>query len=250
MKAIIMAGGYGTRLGKLGEKLPKPLLEIKRGETALDRLVNSLRNKFREEDIIVVTNQKFYPVFEGWKKARGYKIKIIAEPHRANEEKFGTIGGLHWTLKTLNLNDDVLVVLGDNVFEPFSEFLEALLGVYENGRIVVGSYRVGEEKIRKRFGNLLVMDSKVLKFIEKPEEPISPLAAIGIYIFPKETNGKRFVEVLEEYLEEGNPDAPGFLLQFLVSNGYEVHTAEFRGRWWDIGKIEDLEAARMYFGYS
>ena len=66
MKAIILAGGYGTRLGKLGENLPKPLLPLTDDMTVLDNLLENVRSQIPEEDMVIVTNQKFEPTFREW----------------------------------------------------------------------------------------------------------------------------------------------------------------------------------------
>ena len=248
MKALILAGGYGTRLGKLGEMLPKPLLPLNEKMRVIDYIVKGLESFVSQEDMIIVTNEKFRGAFEKWARDNGFRGKIIAEPHRKNEEKFGTIKGMRWAIEAAKIEEDVLVIASDNVVYPFEEFLERMLSLFDSNRAVVGAYEAGIERIRKRFGNLKVVDGgKVVEFVEKPEDPISPYAAMAIYIFPRKLGEKSLLEVLDEYLENGNPDAPGHFIAYLVGKGYPLYGNIFSGKWWDVGKVEDWQSAMKFF---
>lgn len=248
MKVLILAGGYGTRLGKLGEMLPKPLLPLNEKVRVLDYIVHGLEEFFRQEDMVIVTNQKFAPVFRKWAREAGFQGRIVVEPHRSDEEKFGTIKGMRWALEAAGIDDDVLVIASDNVVYPFQEFLKNMLSLFDRRAAVVGAYEAGVEKIKKRFGNLEVVDGgRIVNFVEKPEEPISPYAAMAIYLFPRKFNGRNLVEVLDEYLEEGNPDAPGNFIAYLVKNGFPLYGNVFSGNWWDVGKVEDWQNAMKFF---
>ncbi|HDR53718.1 MAG TPA: hypothetical protein ENN60_03580 [archaeon] len=248
MKAIILAGGYGTRLGKLGENLPKPLLPLTEDLTVIDNLLKNLRSRVAEKDIIIVTNTKFEETFRGWATSKGFQGQFVIEPHKTNEEKFGTIKGLAWTLQQATPDDDVLVLASDNVIHPFGDFLAFMERVFDGKSAVVGAFEAGEEKVRGRFGNLKVEEGgRVTAFVEKPDVPVSPYAAMAAYIFPRRFNGCNLLEVLQAYLEKGNPDAPGHFLAYLVKEQYPLMGCIFGGKWWDVGKVEDWESANRFF---
>ncbi len=248
MKALILAGGYGTRLGALGEKLPKPLLPLSDRKKVLDHILEGLREFFDEEDMILVTNQKFVETFRKWAETEGFKGKIIVEPHRSDEEKFGTVKGMRWAIEAADIDDDLLVMASDNIIYPFRDFLRNMLSLFDGKSAVVGAYEAGVEKIRRRFGNIEIAEGyRITRFVEKPEEPISPYAAMAIYLFPKKLGNRQFLRVLDEYLSDGNPDAPGNFIAYLAESGFPLLGNVFAGKWWDVGKIEDWRSAMEFF---
>ena len=248
MKAVVLAGGYGVRLGKLGQDLPKPLLPLTEDMTVIDNLLKNLQSHVPEEDIVIVTNLKFEPAFRKWAGESNFKGRLVIEPHKSDNEKFGTIKGLAWTIQQASLDDDVLVLASDNVIHPFDEFLGFMTRVFDGKSAVVGAFEAGEDKIKGRFGNLAIAEgNRVTAFVEKPEVPVSPYASMAAYIFPKDINGTRMLDILHEYLKKGNPDAPGHFLAYLVREEYPLLGCIFGGRWWDVGKIEDWKSASHFF---
>ncbi len=71
MQAIILAGGYGTRLYPLTLNIPKPLIEIG-GKPLLEYLVEKLRRLPQIDDIYIVTNEKFFEVITQWYNKKKY----------------------------------------------------------------------------------------------------------------------------------------------------------------------------------
>ncbi|MBR9681428.1 MAG: NTP transferase domain-containing protein [Candidatus Altiarchaeota archaeon] len=248
MKAIILAGGYGIRLGKMGENLPKPLLPLTDEMTVIDNLLKNIRAQVPEEDIVIVTNTKFEPTFRTWAEEKQFKGSFVIEPHKTNDEKFGTIRGLAWTIQEAKLEDDVLVLASDNVIHPFDDFLKFMTRIFDGKSAVVGAFEMGEDKIKGRFGNLAIEDDhRVTAFVEKPEVPVSPYASMAAYIFPKKVGGVGMLEILHKYLEKGNPDAPGHFLAYLVKEEHPLLGCIFGGKWWDVGKIDDWKSANHFF---
>ena len=172
----------------------------------------------------------------------------MIEPHACDDKKFGTIKGLAWTIREARLEDDVMVLASDNVIHPFDEFLGFMTKIFDGKSAVVGAFEAGEEKIKGRFGNLKVEScGTVTDFVEKPEVPVSPYAAMAAYIFPRQAREQDLLDVLNTYLESGNPDAPGHFLAYLVKEQYPLMGCIFGGRWWDVGKIEDWKDANRFF---
>jgi len=240
MKAIILAAGYGTRLRPLTLNTPKPLIEVG-GRPVIDYITDRIKEIEDVTHISIVTNQKFVKHFENW--VNGFSIErgieIFNDGTSSNEERLGSIGDIRFVIEKANIDDDVIIVAGDNFFNfPLYEIYEFFRKVKEP---VVGVFDVRDIELAKRLGIVrLDEDNKIVEFNEKPEEPKSTLASTVIYLFPR-----KILPLISQYLDEGNsPDAPGHLLEWLIRRGITVYGYVFsKGVWHDIGTPESLRAA-------
>ena len=242
MKAIILAGGYARRLKSLASNLAKPLLLVK-GKPIIDYIMEKLEELGDRVDMaIVLTNEKFKDQFEGWLQARkfGLKVSIIAEPSRSEKEKLGAIRALAWLTANYGLDDDCLIVAGDNLFtsslKPMVEYY------FKSGKKpVVAVYDIKNLELVKQY-SAVKLDSntqRVIEFSEKPEKPETTLINTCIYLMPKS-----ILKLLNKYLEEGNsPDSPGYFIQWLHKK-IDVHGYVLQGLWIDIGTPETYEKAK------
>ncbi|MEM4576265.1 MAG: nucleotidyltransferase family protein [Candidatus Nezhaarchaeales archaeon] len=243
LDVIILAGGFAKRLRPISDVMPKPLLHIDGVP-----LLNHVLEKVLEIDydrIIVSTNKKFESSFRYWMKTleatyENVKIFLSVEPSQTEEEKFGAIGGLSYTIKLFNVDkagNDLLVILGDNLFDfDLKGFVS--YGARLN-RIVIGAYNVKNVDLAKRYGVIVADEkNKVLSFIEKPEKPPSTLISVGIYYIPS-----GFIQKIEEFLGmQKYKDAVGKFFEWLSKNA-DVYVYGFTGYWTDIGTPESyLEA--------
>jgi len=230
MKIVIMAGGYATRLWPITKDNPKALLPL--GDRyIIDYIIE--KTKDLDLDVYVSTNRFFAKYFEEWSKDKN--IKLLIEDTLHEEEKLGTIGALNEALEKLGL-DDYLVIAGDNLF-PFS--LRDFLDRYD-GKTLIAVYDVGDFELAKRYGVVLLEGDKVVDFEEKPVKPKSTWISTGVYVFPKGV-----LELIPQYLKEGNKDSPGYFIQWLLSKGVEVYAYKFDDYWYDIGSADSyLEALK------
>jgi len=230
MKVLIMAGGYATRLWPITKGKPKPLLPV--GDK---HIIDYILEKVRELDleVYVSTNKFFEKHFKGWVKRSG--VELIVEETISEEEKLGTIGAIKYAVSKLGL-DDYLIVAGDNLFSfSLKEFLKRY-----NGKPLIAVYDVGDFELAKRYGVVVLEGDKVIDFQEKPLQPKSTLISTGVYALPKEIVGK-----IDEYLEEGNRDSPGYFIEWLLKKGVEIYAYKFDDYWYDIGSADSyLEAMK------
>ncbi|NOZ63366.1 MAG: nucleotidyltransferase family protein [Caldiserica bacterium] len=239
MIALLLNAGYGTRLYPLTLNFPKGLLKI--GERSIcDYLVDKLK-EINVDEIYLITNARFYPAFKKWGEEN--RIHVLNDETDGPENRLGAIRDIQFFLERVNPSDDVLILSGDNLFDFSLKSLYEAFQEHGGKHFTVGLFRMEEEERIKSYGVVeLGENGRVVKFQEKPEEPFSDLASIGIYIYPK---GKLFR--VSEYLSKGNnPDAPGFFLEWLIKVE-EVYSCIFSGNWYDIGTLETLEEARECF---
>jgi glucose-1-phosphate thymidylyltransferase len=241
LKAVILAAGYATRLYPLTLDRPKALLEVG-GRPMLDHLMAQLESVDGLDEVLVVTNAKFANAFRDW--AAGHSalpVWIVDDGTVDEDSRLGAIGDLELTIREGGIDDDLLVLAGDNLFSqsvaPFPEFALA------KGGPALGVYDVGDLDAIRRYSAIeLDGDDRVTRLEEKPEQPRSTLAGIALYFYPRGALG-----VVREYLDAGNnPDQPGRLVQWLYPRT-AVYGWRVPGRWFDVGSKETLAEADRAF---
>ncbi len=117
MKAIILAGGYGTRLYPLTINAPKPMIQIG-GKPMVEYLVEKIQKIDDITHTYIVSNDKFTHVFDEWLKEKKYpNITIVNDGTTSNEDRLGSVGDIQFVLDHYLINEDVIILGGDNFFE-------------------------------------------------------------------------------------------------------------------------------------
>ncbi|WP_158289465.1 nucleotidyltransferase family protein [Paenibacillus flagellatus] len=243
MKALLLAAGYATRLYPLTLDKPKALLPVG-SKTIIDRIVDQLERIRPITAIVVVTNNKFADRFRQWRDGRGASvpISIVDDGTASDADKLGAIGDIRLAVERAGIDDDLLVIAGDNVF------------TFDLGRYVDYFYRVERDCIvvrtvdrleeLKRVGVVeLNGDGRVVSFEEKPANPRSNVGAFALYAYRRDT-----IPLFADYLSEGNdPDAPGHFPAWLCRRK-DVRAYFADGAVYDVGTPEAYEEARRAFG--
>ena len=245
MKVIILAAGYATRLHPLTLAQPKPLLPVA-GKPMIEYVLDNLAPIGGLDRIYVVTNSKFARHFQEWADLyRATKAKldftIVNDGSTDDTNKLGAIGDLRLVLTRQHVDDDIIVVAGDNLFsEKLTDYGRVCR---EKKNPVLAVYDVGDlEQIKKYNAITIAADGRITFFEEKPKNPTSTLTGIALYSDPKST-----LPLIEQYVAEGNnPDQPGRLVQWLYPR-LPVYTWKVPGLWFDIGSKESLEEANRIF---
>ncbi|HEY3861812.1 MAG TPA: nucleotidyltransferase family protein [Verrucomicrobiae bacterium] len=245
MKVLILAAGYATRLYPLTLTQPKPLLEVA-GKPMIEYVLDNLAPIGGIDHVYVVTNQKFAGHFQKWSdhyRATRHKMDftIVNDQSTDDTNKLGAIGDLHLVLAKEKVDDDLIVVAGDNLF---SESLEGFGKVCREKKTpILAVYDVKDlEEIKKYNSITLDASGKITFFEEKPKAPKSTLTGIALYYYPKSS-----LPLIHQYVaEKNNPDQPGRLIQWMYQRT-PVHTWTVPGIWFDIGAKESLEEANRIF---
>ena len=236
MKCLILAAGYATRLYPLTENFPKPLLKV--GEkTILDWLIDDIDTAGLVDRYVVISNHKFAPIFEDWAKEipgrAGNDVGRHARPDRAsitvlddgtssNETRLGAVRDIQFAIDTLGLDDDLLVIAGDNVLDfSLVRFLEY---AREKGTSCIMRYYEPSE--------------------EKPACPKSHWCCPPFYFYRRSD-----VPLVKVGIDSGcGVDAPGSFIAWLSAQT-PVHAWEMPGRRYDIGNLASYEEVqRTYHG--
>ncbi len=236
MKAVVLAGGYATRLWPITRHRPKMLLPV--GETTvIDRILGELERDDRIDTVFLSTNERFADAFDRHLAGGGFeKPQLSIEETIDEEEKLGVIGALAQLVDREGItDDDLLVVAGDNLI---SFDLSAFVDYFEStDTSTLAAYDVGSREQATQYGLVDLSGDRVVGFQEKPDDPPSTLVSIACYAFPAED--VRF----REYLDAGNnPDEPGWFIQWLQDRR-PVHAFTFEEAWFDIGTPENYLAA-------
>jgi glucose-1-phosphate thymidylyltransferase len=226
MKALILAAGYATRLRPLTDSVPKQLLPVG-GRPMVDWIVEKLREA-EIDDVHLVTNGRFAGDFERW--ADGSGVVVHNDGTDTNETRLGAIGDIRFVQATADLDDDLLVVAGDNLFD-YS--LRDYIGFWRerSGASAVAVHDVGDLELAKQLGIVtLDEDDRIVGFVEKPAEPPTTLCATAMYLYARE-----HARLVGAYLEGGNPpDQPGHFVAWLHVRE-PVYGYRAPGGWYDIG---------------
>jgi glucose-1-phosphate thymidylyltransferase len=242
MKAVVLAGGYATRMWPITKDRPKMFLPIGDG-TVIDVIFEDLEADERIDEVFVSTNERFADTFESFLADAPYeKPTLSIEETVEEDEKFGVVGALAQLIDREGVDDDLVVIAGDNLLSfdvgEFVDFFES------KATPCLAAYDVGSKERARSYGLVQLDGDRVVDFQEKPDDPQSTLVSIACYAFPAET-----LPDFDTYLSNGNnPDEPGWFIEWLQRRG-TVHAFTFDGAWFDIGTPESyLDAVSWYLG--
>lgn len=244
MKALILAAGYATRLYPLTKEYPKSLLLIKR-KPIIDYIVEKLEAVEGLDEVIVITNSKFFGQFKAWQQKCCVKIKIslVDDLTRDNATRLGAIGDMNFAIDKKGIASDLLVIGGDNLFNGT---LKRFLCFVRQRKVspVIGAFDIKAKEEASKYGVMkLDTQKRVVDFQEKPLSPKSTLVAMCLYYFPKEKLG-----LIKEYLhsKKEKKDAMGFYIDWLRKK-LPVYGFVFNGKWFDIGDYKFYNKAKKKF---
>ncbi|MBI1293251.1 NTP transferase domain-containing protein [bacterium] len=224
-RAVVLAGGQGQRLRPYTTVLPKPLMPVG-DRPILHRVLSSLGAAgFGDITISVGHLAELIMVFFGKGEKLGIKIDYAIE-----DMPLGTIGPLAFIH---NLGDDFLVMNGDLLTDI--DF-EALWRAHHDSKATL-TIATFDREVKIDFG-VLQRDAaeKVVGFVEKPRIPYT--VSMGVYIL-----NKRCLD----YVPRGEHFGFDQLVLALLAANEPIHSFRHTGRWLDLGRPEDYEAANDLF---
>ena len=232
MKAVIMAGGSGTRLRPLTCNLPKPMVPVA-NKPVLYRVIEAIRDAgITDIGIVVGVDDNARQVREAVGRGGRWGVNVT---FISQEAPLGLAHAVKISQDFLG-DDRFVMFLGDNVIQGgISDLIRQFEHSAWNSQIVLTRVERPEQ-----YGVAEVdEDGAIVRLVEKPKEPASDLALVGIYMFDR---------YIFEAVHAIKPSWRGELeitdaIQWLVDNGYAVHPYVHRGWWIDTGAPIDMLAA-------
>ncbi|WP_026516975.1 nucleotidyltransferase family protein [Butyrivibrio sp. MC2021] len=235
MKCIILAAGYATRLYPLTENFPKPLLDVN-GKPILDWLIDDIDSEI--ESFVVISNHKFYDIFREWAEKKSPKITVLDDGTSSNETRLGAVKDIEFALNTLEINDDCLVMAGDNLLD-FSLKGFVSFAREKDSSCVMCHDEDRLQALQKTAVITVDEDCRITSYEEKPKEPKGNLAVPPFYFY-KSQDIKRIGEAL---LEGCGYDAPGSFAAWL-SGKKDMYAYVMPGKRYDIGDVASYEKVK------
>ena len=236
MKAVVLAAGYATRLRPLTDTWAKELLPVG-GRPIVDWILDAIAGVDGIDSVHLVTNHRKAPAFRDWAEGRG--VELHDDGTSSNDDRLGAIGDLRFVVEQASLDDDLLVIAGDNLFDFSLADYVSFWRERGGPASAVAVRDVGSLELAAHYGIVaLDGDSRVVDFVEKPADPPSTLAATATYLYDRSHVG-----LLDEYLAGGHSsDQPGRFVEWLCRRE-PVYGWQFEGAWYDIGDAEQLLVA-------
>ncbi len=237
MKCLILAAGYATRLYPLTENFPKPLLTV--GEkTILDWLVDDIDRAGAVDEFVVISNRKYAVHFEEWAKTKPQKVTVVDDGTSTNETRLGAVRDIQFAIDSLKLDDDMLVIAGDNVLDfsltRFVEYAKA-----KNTSCIMRYYEPSEQKLLKCGVVTIDENDRILAMTEKSPTPATHWCCPPFYYYTRED-----ARLIEKGIAAGcGTDAPGSYIAWLCTQA-AVHAMEMPGSRYDIGNLESYEQVK------
>ena len=231
--ALILAGGFATRLWPLTERRAKPLLPLA-GKPLIQHLIEAIPRDLR---IILSTNQVFEKDFcsliKGFPKRQ---IEVFVEDSTKDQGKVGALAATALAIKAYEIKTPLLLMAGDNYFGfRMEDFLEAY-----SGKTLIASFDTRSLEQARQFGVLEVNGKRLYSFVEKPTDPRSTLVSTGCYLFCPED----LAEIQKASAQSA--DHLGAVFEHLLRKGVAIDVFSFPEPWIDIGSFESyLSAHRL-----
>ena len=252
MKCLILAAGYATRLYPLTENFPKPLLTVG-PKTILDWLVDDIATAGLVDEFVVISNHKFARYFDDWAKEKEFllsqnaadsttlKFTVVDDGTSTNETRLGAVKDIQYAINKLHLDDDMLVIAGDNVLD-FSLTKFIAYAKEKNTSCIMRYYEADEKRLTKSGIVEIDENDKILGMEEKPAQPKSHWCCPPFYYYTKEDAG-----LVQQGIDSGcGVDAPGSYIAWL-STQTTVHAMEMPGKRYDIGNLESYEQVKATY---
>ncbi|KXK41106.1 MAG: phosphomannomutase [Chlorobi bacterium OLB5] len=227
MQAVVMAGGFGTRLRPLTANIPKPMTPLL-NKPIIEHIIELLK-KHDITDIIMILYHQAEIIRDYFKDGKKFGVKIqYVKP----DADYGTAGAVYCGYELIN--DRFIIISGDVVTDfDLSQAIK-----FHEKRKSVSTLVLTRAKNPLQFGIVLTdNDGKITKFFEKPSwsEVFSDTINTGIYVLEKDTLGL----VPKARGNKTDCDFSKDLFPYLLKNKLPLYGATLSGYWRDVGSLED-----------
>jgi glucose-1-phosphate thymidylyltransferase len=184
------------------------------------------------DEYVVISNHKFAHHFDDWAKTKKQKISVVDDGTSTNETRLGAVKDIQYAIDQLKLDDDMLVIAGDNVLDfSLTKFIEYAKG--KNTSCIMRYYESDEKKLLKCGVVTIDESDEILEMTEKSPNPATHWCCPPFYYYTKSD-----AKLVQKGIDSGcGTDAPGSYIAWL-STQVPVYAMEMPGRRYDIGNLE------------
>lgn len=250
MIAMLLAGGQGSRLGVLTSKVAKPAVSFGGKYRIIDFPLSNCINSGIDTVGVLTQYQPLrlnthIGIGIPWDLDRNVGGVTVLPPYEkstSSEWYTGTANAIYQNLEYMELYnpDYVLILSGDHIYKMDYEIM---LDYHKanNADVTIAAMPVPMEEA-SRFGILITdEDNRINEFEEKPANPRSNLASMGIYIF----SWKVLKEALVKMKDQKGCDFGKHIIPYCFENGNRLFAYEFNGYWKDVGTLSSYWEANM-----
>ncbi|HHX29646.1 MAG TPA: glucose-1-phosphate adenylyltransferase [Clostridiaceae bacterium] len=250
--AMILAGGQGSRLGVLTDFVAKPAVPFGSRYRIIDFPLSNCMNSGIETVGVLTQYQplelnSYIGNGHPWDLDRNSGGTFILPPYlslEGNDWYKGTANAIYQNIPFIDGYDPrfVLILSGDHIYKmDYAKMVAAHIEKEAEATIAVIEVPWSEAS---RFGIMNVDgEGRVTEFEEKPAEPKSNLASMGVYCFSWEVLRRELIE--DERNPKSENDFGGDVIPGLIAKGRQVYTYHFNGYWKDVGTVSSLWESNM-----
>ncbi len=240
MKCLILAAGYATRLYPLTENQPKPLLTVG-NKTILDWLIDDIDGAGLVDEYIVISNHKFAHHFQDWANTKPQKITVVDDGTSTNETRLGAVCDIQFAIEQLNLDDDMLVIAGDNLLD-FSLQRFVHYAHQKQTSCIMRFWETDEQRLLKCGVVTIDEQDRILRMTEKSPTPETHWCCPPFYYYTRQD-----ARLVKKGIENGcGTDAPGSYIAWLCTQT-PVHAMEMPGKRYDIGNLQSYQQVQKNY---
>ncbi|HLN58635.1 MAG TPA: glucose-1-phosphate adenylyltransferase [Thermoanaerobaculia bacterium] len=252
-RAVILAGGEGSRLGVLTDKRAKPAVPFAGKYRIIDFTLSNCVNS-GVVDVMILTQYRPHSLNEHigagrpWDLDRGFTGGVhVFQPYRGRADTDWYKGTADAIAQNLNFvergePDLILVLSGDHIYKMnYASLIEFHVG--KQADLTIATLNVTREEAT-RMGILATdPDYRVMQFVEKPAEPPGTLASMGVYVFSRKMLAQMLTE--DARRRDSAHDFGKDVIPRMVQTGLRVFAYPFQGYWVDVGTIEAYWQTQM-----
>ena len=250
--AMLLAGGQGSRLGKLTTNIAKPAVSFGGKYRIIDFGLSNCRNSGIDTVGVLVQYKplilnRYVGTGESWDMAvadGGVNILPPFARETGGEWYEGTADAIYHNIDFIDMYnpEHVLILSGDHIYKMDYNLM---LQEHEakNADLTVSVIEVPWEEA-SRFGIMTAdEDGKIVKFAEKPKKPDSNLASMGIYIFKWRSLRKALLDDHDK--EDSSHDFGNDVIPKMLADKKKLFVYRFRGYWRDVGTVKSYYDSQM-----
>ncbi len=267
MKAIVLVGGFGTRIEEVAKGRAKTLLEVYDENGKIKPIFYFILDKINKtnsygkivfDEVVILTNEKYYSQMvnacNNYKKEtpNALNMTLFNDGSTCNENRLGANGGLKWLKDQMEIHginyDEIMIIAGDNYFDfdliEVVDYYETQKAQNVNPTVFVAKTFKDEELEDAKRGFAMLKTDHSNRIVEMVEKPLlsgvdvdSNMGAIALYLMP----GENF-ELIDTFLEENKndpkaKDALGYFGSYLMKNTL-AYAWTWNGEFVDIGTVK------------